>query len=246
MIYSILGDTHSFGLSTHCITGGDCGQNLLPSFHETNYKLCHSIKFHHQCIFSNSLSLSKKCSCQKPSYINTIHTLLILIIILEILFLIVNILRLSRRFRYCLNDIHLRLIAIVLSLFSFIFLITIIIQQNNNRLNEPLEFFQSMHRHYSGEQINSFSTNLELILKQIEQNLDIHLGASYICIIFILILTLITFLTSSTVEIKTLSTFDEDEKKNFEQNHQLIHSPLLRDERFIPSEQIRFLRQTKV
>jgi hypothetical protein len=103
-----------------------------------------------------------------------------------------------------------------------------------------------MHRHYSNEQINAFSNNLELILKQIEQNLDIHLGASYICIIFILILTLITFLTSSTVEIKTLSTFDEDEKKNFEQNHQLIHSPLLRQERFIPSEQIRFLRQTKV
>jgi hypothetical protein len=173
------------------------------------------------------------------------HTLLIIIIILEILFFIVNILRLSHRRCYCLNDIQLRLTAIISSLFSFVFLIIIIIQQNNNRLNEPLEFFQSMHRHYSRIQIYTFSNNLELILKRIEQDLDIRLGASFICIIIILILTLFSFLTSSTVEIKLLSTsFDEDEKRNSEQNHQLIYPP--RTERFIPSEQIRFTRQTKV
>jgi len=102
-----------------------------------------------------------------------------------------------------------------------------------------------MHRHYSHKQIYAFSNNLETILKQIEQDLNIRLGASYICIILILILTLISFLTSSTVEIKISSTFDEDEKKIGGQNDQLIHPPPP-IERFVPSEQIQFPRQTKV
>ncbi|CAF3453913.1 unnamed protein product [Rotaria sp. Silwood1] len=150
------GETHSYGLLTVCIAGGECGRNLLPSFHEANYGLCHN---------------------------------------------------------------------------------------NTNRFNEPLEFFQSMHRHYLRIQIYKFSNDLDLIIKQLEHDLDIRLGTSYICIIFILILTFICFLTSSTVEIKTASKFDEDEKIN-EQNPILTQAPPI--ERFVPSEQIRFTRQTKV
>ncbi|CAF3449253.1 unnamed protein product [Rotaria sp. Silwood1] len=100
-----------------------------------------------------------------------------------------------------------------------------------------------MHRHYLRIQIYKFSNDLDLIIKQLEHDLDIRLGTSYICIIFILILTFICFLTSSTVEIKTVSKFDEDEKIN-EQNPILTQAPPI--ERFVPSEQIRFTRQTKV
>ncbi|CAF2513432.1 unnamed protein product [Rotaria sp. Silwood2] len=238
------GGTHSYGLLSRCIAESKCGRNLLPSYHETNYGLCHNIKHHNQCIFSNSLSV-KKCTCQKPSYISITHTLLILILILQVLFISVNLLRL-----YChhcqtssLNDVPFRLIGIILTLISLLFLIIIIIQQNSNRFIEPLEFFQSMHRHYLRTQIYKFSSDLHLIIKQLEHDLDIRFGISYICIIFVLIITFICFITSSTVEIKTVSKFDEDEKIN-EQNPILIEAPPI--ERFAPFEQTRFTRQTKV
>ncbi|CAF1252146.1 unnamed protein product [Adineta steineri] len=247
------GQTHSFGLSSHCIVGHKCGRNLLPTFHETNYGLCHNIKYHQQCIFTTSVYLSEKCTCQKPSYINTTHTLVIIIMSIQILFFFVNFLRLYR-YIPCLNDLYLRLIAIISTLFSSIFLIIIIIQQNNNRLYEPLAYLETMREHYSTHQIYSFTHDLELIIKQITSNLDVHLGTSYICIILILILTIVSFFTSSTVEIKILSTFDDDERKN-EQNNVLLPSPptpplllppLPPSERFVPYEQIRFSRQTKV
>ncbi len=245
MKFSILGQTHSFGLFTHCIGGSQCGRNLLPSFDEKNYGLCHNIKYHNQCILSNSDLLLGKCTCEKPSYINTIHNLLIVILILQSLFIFVNFLRLYRHYCHisCLNDIQLRLTGIISTLFSSLFLIIIIIQQNNNRLYEPLEYLETMRQHYSRKQIYSFSQDLELILKRIEQNLDINLGASYICIILILILTIISFFTSSTIEIKIPSTSDENEKKN-EHHHILLPPPPV--ERFIPYEQIHFTRQTKV
>jgi hypothetical protein len=63
--------------------------------------------------------------------------------------------------------------------------------------------------------------------------------------IFILIFTIISFLTSSTVEIKILPISDEDESKN-EQNHILLLSSPPPIERFVPSEHIRYTRQTKV
>jgi hypothetical protein len=254
------GQTHSFGLLTHCITDGECGQNLLPSFEETNYGLCHNINYHRQCIFSTVLLTNNdlKCTCQHPSYVKIIHKLLISLIILQAVFLIVNFLRLCRHHcvKHCLNDIQLRLISLISSLFSSLFLIVIIIQYNGNRVYEPLEFFESMRRHYSRIQIYTFSKDLELIIQQIENALDIRLGASYICILVTLILTIISFLTSITVEIKlsstssslTLSNNDDDEKKNnLDQNHN-NHTEIQSEpeERFVPSEQIRFTRQTKV
>jgi hypothetical protein len=255
------GEIHSFGLLTHCIVGNECGRNYLPSFHETNYGLCHNINYHRQCIFSNILLTTNdtKCTCQQPSYVKIIYKLLIFLIILQILFVIINILRLCRRYctKNCLNDIQLRLLSLILSLLSLVFLIIIIIQYNENRLNEPLEFFQSMNRHYSRIQIYTFSKDLESIIQQIENALDIRLGASFICVLIILILTSISFLTSITVEIKLPSTpsllttnddNDDDEKQNYRyqnhNNHMTIESTTL--ERFVPSEQIRFTRQTKV
>lgn len=230
---------------THCITEGECGQNFLPLFDDNDYELCHSINYHHECIFSNLALQAKTCTCQKPSYIKITYNLLILILILHLIFIFINILRL-----YChrcptsaLNDIQFRLIAVVSTLFSVLFLIIILLQQNMNRLHEPLEFFQSMHRHYLRIQIYKFSNDLESVMKQIEHDLDIRFGASYICIIFILILTFVSFLTSSTVEIKIVSKFEEDEKVN-DQN--LILIPPTSTERFVPFEQIRFPRQTRV
>ncbi|CAF3537976.1 unnamed protein product, partial [Rotaria sp. Silwood2] len=188
-------------------------------------------------------------------------------------FIFVNILRLCRRYciKHCLNDIQLRLISLISSLFSLLFLIIIIIQYNGNRLTEPLEFFEAMRRHYSRIQIYTFSKDLEIIIQQIENALNIRIGASYICILIALILTLVSFLTSITVEIKVSSTSsltlnDDDDKKNDHWQNHKIHAPIrpkpaeriipserlvrserfLSPERFIPSEQIRFTRQTKV
>jgi hypothetical protein len=114
-----------------------------------------------------------------------------------------------------------------------------------------------MRRHYSRIQIYTFSKDLELIIQQVENSLDIRIGASFKCILVILILTLISFLTSVTVEIKisptsspslTFNDNDDDEKKNHQyqnhNNHILIQPTTV--ERFVPSEQIRFTRQTKV
>ena len=100
-----------------------------------------------------------------------------------------------------------------------------------------------MRKYYSRVQIYAFSNDLQLVIKQIENDLNINVGASYICMIFVLIFTIISFLTSSTVEIKILPISDEDESKN-EQNHILLSPPPI--ERFVPSEQIRYTRQTKV
>ncbi|CAF2209686.1 unnamed protein product [Rotaria magnacalcarata] len=246
--YDILyrrGEIHSYGLLTRCIAGGECGRNLLPSFHEINYGLCHNVKFHHQCIFSKSLFSLKKCTCQRPSYINITRILLNIILTIQILFIFVNLLRL-----YChhcqtssLSDIRFRIIAIVSTLFSTVFLILIIIQQNNNRRTEPLEFFHAMHHYYSRTQIYKFSNDLELIIKQIKQDLDINLGVSYICIMFTLVLTFICFLISSTVEINPRSKVDDDEKIS-EHNAVLMQAPAV--ERFIPFEHIQFTRQTRV
>jgi energy-coupling factor transporter transmembrane protein EcfT len=101
-----------------------------------------------------------------------------------------------------------------------------------------------MHRHYSRIQIYTFSNNLELILKQIEQDLDVNLGASYICVIFILIFMSISFLTSSTVEIEMLSSLEQIQNKPIEQKRTFIPTP--RIERFVSSNETRFTRQTKV
>ncbi|UJR37593.1 hypothetical protein I4U23_030291 [Adineta vaga] len=244
-------ETHSFGLTTHCIVGGECGQNYLPSFSETNYRLCHHINYHHQCIFSNLLIINNntKCTCQTPSYAKIIHTFLILLISLEIFFFSINILRLSRQQcnTFCFNDSLLRLFSLLSLLTSFIFLIIILIQFNSNRLVEPLYLFDSMRQHYSRIQIYTFTKDLELIIQQIENSLDIHIGASYICILIVLALIIISFFTSVTVEMKisstssTLSMNDEDEKRT----NSILIQPTL-SERFVPSEQIRFVRQTKV
>ncbi len=174
------------------------------------------------------------------------YILLIIILILQGLLIFSNLLRLCRRPYYFYNDLQLRIISILSTLFSSIFLLIIIIEQNRNRLLEPFEFFQLMHRHYSRVQIYPFSNNLELVLKQIEQDLDVHLGASYICMICVLIFTGISFLTSSTVEIQIPQTkFDRYEKKIIEQK-QIFKSPPPRIERFSPPIENRFQRQTKV
>ena len=210
-------------------------------------------------MLSNQLlsSIDYKCTCQQPSYIKIIHKSLILLIFFQILFLLINTARLSRKYceRHCLNDIQLRLLSLVSSLFSLLFLIIIIIQFNGNRLNEPLEFLESMRRHYSRVQIYTFSKDLEAIIQQIEHALVIRSGASYISLVIILILTLISLFTSVTVEIKippVLLNDDESKKNSLYQNHNHHdHRPIrpmtiTTTERFIPSEHNRYTRQTKV
>jgi hypothetical protein len=183
--------------------------------------------------------------------VKIIHKLLIFLIIVQIFFLFINILRLFRHYylKKCFNDIQLRLLSLISSLFSLLFLIIIIIQYNGNRLYEPLEFLESMRRHYSRIQIYTFSKDLELIIQQIESALEMNLGASFICLVIMLILTIISLLTSISIEIKispSSLTFPEDEeKKNFHYQNHVPIQPIV-SERFVPSEQIRFARQTKV
>lgn len=191
--------------------------------------------------------------------------MLIILIVLQALFIFVNILRICRRHcsKHCLNDIQLRLISLLSSLFSLLFLIIIIIQFNGNRLTEPLEFLESMRRHYSRIQIYTFSKDLEIIIQQVENALDLRIGASYISIVIILFLTFVSFLTSITVEVKISSkspsmTFTDDEEKkndisvNHENHISLTAERFLQpkcfpqSERFVPSELIRYKRQTKV
>ncbi|CAF1654572.1 unnamed protein product, partial [Adineta ricciae] len=245
------GDTHSFGLVTHCIVDGECGQNYLPTFPEKNYGLCHHINYHRQCIFSNLFILNNntKCTCQAPSYAKIIHTFLILLISLEFFFIFITSLRLTRQHchTFCLNDSLLRLFSLLSLLSSIIFLIIILVQYNSNRLLEPLEFFDSMRQHYSRIQIYTFTKDLDLIIQQIENSLDIHIGASYVCILIVLVLIILSLFTSVTVEMKISSTSssltinDEEEKRP-----NLILIQPTPAERFVPSEQIRFVRQTKV
>ncbi|CAF0996670.1 unnamed protein product [Adineta ricciae] len=228
---------HSYGLSSHCIVGEKCGQNLLPSFSDTEYTACHGIKHHEQCIFSSHSNFSSnKCICQRPLYTNTIRTFLILAIAFEILLFLGNFLRLHRYIPF-LNDLQLRIVAIVSALFSFLSLLIIIIQHKTYESYETLVYFETMRGYYSRRQIYPFAHDLEVIINRITSNLDIQSGSSFICMIVVFVLTIISFFTSSTVEVKVESSFDEDEKKD-EQKASM--------ERFIPYEQIRFPRQTKV
>ena len=116
-----------------------------------------------------------------------------------------------------------------------------------------------MYTHYSRIQIYKFSNDLKAIIKHIEHDLHVHFGLSYICIIFILILTFISFLTSSTGEIKAQLNFEDDddeeeeeeeEEKEEEDDRKNDQNPILiqayETERFVPSEPIRFTRQTHV
>lgn len=169
-------------------------------------------------------------------YINTIRTFLILAIIFEILFFLSNFLRLHRYLPF-LNDLQLRIAAIVSALFSFLSLLVIIIQHKTYESYETLVYFETMRGYYSLRHIYPFAHDLEVIISQITANLDIQSGSSFICMIVVFVLTIVSFFTSSTVEIKVESSVDEDEKKD-EQKAAM--------EPFIPYEQIRFPRQTKV
>lgn len=242
----ISGDQHRFGLIPHCILNNDCGTNRLLTYSDENYEYCHNVKSHHECIFSDSISstsFSEKCLCQKPFYMKLSSILLIFIIVLQGLFLFSNFLRLCRRQFYFYKDLPLRILNIVIHFFICLFLLIILIEQNRNRLREPLEFFQSMHRHYSRIQIYSFANNLELILKQLEQDFHVHFGPSYICLIIILIATSIAFITSTLVEIKLPSEFEQETKTTFPTNR---NYPLPRIKRFPPDDDSQYPRQTKV
>lgn len=207
-------------------------------------------------------SNDQKCTCQQPSYVKIIHKSLIFLILFQILFLLINTVRLSRQYcmKNCFNDIQLRLLSLISSLFSLLFLIIIIIQFNAHRLNEPLEFLESMRRHYSRVQIYTFSKDLEAFIQQIENSLDVRSGTSFISLVIVLILTLISLFTSVSVEIKILPPLpphDEEHGKpspyqNHNNNHHYHHQQertIIRPmttERFIPSEHNRYTRQTKV
>ena len=251
------GEMHSFGLSTHCLVGGRCGRNLLPTFDEINYSLCHHIDAYQQCLSSQLLMNSHegKCRCEQPDYLNIIHKFLISLILLQIVFFCVNALRLCRRHcsKHCLNDIQLRLISLISSLVCLLFLIVIIIQYTSHRRYEPLKFFDAMRQHYSRIQIYTFSKDLESILQQIEHALDVRMGGSFLCVLLNLVLTFITFLTSITVEMKSssaspsLTLNDEEEKRHYHSSSRPQTSiDSMPSDRFVPSEQIRYARQTKV
>ena len=227
------GERHSLGLFSHCLVSGDvCGHNLLPTFDSAHYGVCHSLQSHHQCRFSPLLDVTdSRCRCARPSYVNIVYPLLVVHLICLLIFLLTNLLRLCRR-RVWFDDIQLRLLALVSALLSSISLIVLLIQHVVHRFTEPLEFFETMRRHYSQIQIYSFSNDLDLILQQFQPALDVRLGLSFICMIVVLVFTLIALAASSIVEIKLIDDEDED-------YYQMPH-PLP------PIPKARLLRQTKV
>ena len=238
------GLVHSFGLMKHCMDEKTCGFNLLLLVNQTNYKHCHQIKSHYDCIYSPSL-MSDKCICQKPEYIHIISTLLFIIFWLKAIILIISFIR-SSDYHVPLKDLYLRIFSIISHLIIIVFLIFILIEQNRHRLYETLYYFHSMHRYYSELQIYSFAKNLELILEKIQDNFDINLGASYTCIIFVLIFTVISFLLSSIVEVKRTSLDDEDITMHAKPNLISTQHTTHRSVPSTPMPTIRHLRQTKV
>ena len=233
-----LGERHSLGLFSHCLVTGLCGQNLLPTFDPSHYSVCHSLHSHHQCRFSPSVDvLDPRCTCERPSYVSIVYPLLVAHLICLLIFLLGNLLRLYRLIWF--DDIQLRLLSLVSALLSSICLITLLIQHVLHRFAEPLEFFEAMRRHYSRIQIYSFSNDLNLILQQIQPALDVRLGPSFICMVVVLVFTSIGLVASSVVEIKLISTPDDvEEEENDEDYYQTPHP--------LPIPKIRLLRQTKV
>lgn len=208
----ISGDRHRFGLIHHCIVNHNCGENRLFTFPEENYESCHNIKSHQECIFSSSSSFTDRCQCEKPFYMKLSSRLLAIILILHSIFFFSNFLRLCRRQFYFYKDLPLRIITIIINLFSCVFLLIILVEQNRNRLREPLEFFQSMHRHYSRIQIYPLANNLEFILKQLEQDFHVQLGPSYACLVVVFIMTNIALFASTFVEIKLPNELEQEQK----------------------------------
>ena len=217
----------------HCVTTDPCGRNLLPKFSPLNYAHCHHLDAHRQCFSTASIpSRTNLCQCEKATYVKIISTLIVIIFVSQLIFLLVNILRLYRQ-RYqwtCPDDIQLRLIALISALFSSIFSLIILIQHHLHRFIEPLEFLESMRRHYSQAQISSFANDLDFLIQQIQSSMDIHRGSSFYSMIFVFIFSLMTLLTSSMVEIKVKSSDDEEaeEEDYYQTTHDLSKERFLR------------------
>ena len=255
-----VGERHSMGLSTHCLNDSVCGRNLLPVFHKSNYALCHNINYYRQCISSSEAPSNDKCACERPEYMSTAYTLLLATIMCHVAFLLVNTLRLARFYYHLslIDDIPLRLAAIVATVFSSLFVVVILIQQHTYRDHEPLQFFEIMRAHYSRMQIYKFSNDLEFVVRQLQARLDVRFGASYTCLVLMLVLTVIAFGASSTVEIKLSPTVGQDDENDGEEEEEIAsvderkqtprRSPIdaHMDDYFVPSEPVRFKRQTKV
>ncbi|CAF0934611.1 unnamed protein product [Didymodactylos carnosus] len=272
-------DTHYFGLYKHCLQyttpkkllntvsssqQTKCGHNYVPVFNDNDFEICHSVERHRYCIFHSTSTddseLSQeslaKCQCNSPNYISVSKVLLTLTIIFLSIGILINILRLwSMKQKLLINDIQLRLLSIISSLFIILFSIIIITYQNSNKKYETLEFFDSLRRHYSRIQIYKFSNHLTTIIERFEQILDIKLGSSFMLVTFGLSFAFIAFLLSAVVEIKPLKltvTTNKNSKSNEYQNHNQTmfinhHSTTNHNHTnstYIP--QIRYPKQTKV
>lgn len=134
--------------------------------------------------------------------------------------------------------------GLVGALFSSICSISILIQQRIHRFDEALEFLESMRRNYSTEQIYSFSKDLETVIEQIRHALDFHFGISVYLTIIVFILSLLSLLSSSIVEIKIelIVHFEDESKDDYYQNP----ASAIVKERSIPWESFRNVRQTRV
>jgi hypothetical protein len=192
-----------------------------------------------------SIVSNDRCNCDKPSYVNTISSLIWIVCPCQIVFFLVNFLRLCRqKYRLVyLDDIQLRLIAVVSALFSLIFLIVILVQQTTHRFDEPLAFFETMHRHYSRLQIYTLSNDIEFIRQHIQTHIDVRLGLAYLSMIFVLILTLIGLLASSMIDMKILPKFDDN---NYSRSSEKMSRMSNLVEHSISSEPMQFTRQTRV
>ena len=233
------GEIHSIGLTRHCLSTGQCGENSLPTFDLSEFARCQNIHYHRQCLFfQRTIDSDEQCRCETPVYIHLIRTLMISLLICQGFSFLFNIIRLARQ-KYqldFLDDIKLRLVTLVSSFLSSIFPLIIIIQTNLHRFDEPLEFFQMMFRHYSHLQINSFTRDIQIIIEDLEKHFHFHFGFCYIIMFFVWIFSFISFVCSSTVEIKIdhllPSLSDQDKFDDYYQN-----PPTLREH---------YPRQTKV
>ncbi|CAF0853488.1 unnamed protein product [Didymodactylos carnosus] len=233
-------DTHYFGFYKHCTRSTKssttkqtkCGHNYVPVFNDADFEICHSVERHHYCIFhalsfdDNELSQKSlsKCQCSSPSYISVSKMLLTLAVIVLSVCILVNILRLlNMRRKLFVNDMQLRLLSIICSLFILLFSIIILAYQHSNKKYETLEFFDSLRRHYSQIQIYKFSSHLTTIIERFEQILVIKLGSSFTLATLALLFTFIAFLSSAMVEIKTsklTSTNTNSKLSEYQTNNQ--------------------------
>jgi hypothetical protein len=176
-----------------------CSKNLVPSYEDNQFNLCHSLQYHRFCsqtskkkfdlvkdylrttfdISSNpnrNLDLTASCDCRYPKYVTACHVLGIFALIF--LFLTALLFSLFPRLKSRHQRLKVKCFAVLASLFSMIFILINLSVVLNYLHYESIEYLTSIERHYRLNQIYKLSQDTKLAIDRFVSSIIIKTGYS--------------------------------------------------------------------